>query len=144
MEIVSEPSAKLFWLKVRIKGPRPSICFRTFSQFTNTVNKLVIDLKVRRNQPKRSNVAFKVRTSQNLRSSCRSRGGRCQGTNGNSSYIFSTEKYTIVIKYSQVWKWCRTFSAHFFDLNVRHQACLRSICVDPSGQLPESSGILMA
>ena len=44
---------------------------------------VVIDLKVRQNQPEGSNVAFKVRSSQNSRDSCRSRGGRCQGTNGN-------------------------------------------------------------
>src|SRR5437763_17221941 len=71
--------------------------------------------------------------------SCRSRGGRCQGTNGNSSYIFSTEKCTFIIKYSKVWKWCRTFSANFFDLNVRHLTCLRSFCVEHSGQLPVRS-----
>src|SRR6266568_3607983 len=35
--------------------------------------------------------AFKVRSSQNLRGSCPSKGGRCQGTNGNPSYLFSTE-----------------------------------------------------
>ncbi len=105
--------------------------------FTTSFRRLlVIDLNVRRNQPQCSNFAFKVRASKNLRGSCRSRGGGCQGTNGNSSYIFSTEKYTVIIKYSKVWKWCRTFSANFFDPNVRHQACLRSICVEPSGQLP--------
>ncbi len=87
---------------------------------------MVIDLNVRRNQPRCSNFAFKVRSSKNLRSSCRSRGERCLGANGNSSYIFSTVKYTVIIKYSTVWKWCRTFSANFFDPNVRHQACLRS------------------
>ena len=57
-------------------------------------------------------------------------------TNGNSSYIFSAEKCTFIIKYSKVWKWCRTFSANFFDLNVRHLTCLRSFCVEHSGQLP--------
>ena len=81
---------------------------------------LVNDLKVRRNQPQSSNFAFKVRASKNLRGLCRSRGGRCQGTNGNSSYIFSAEKCTFIIKYSKVWKWCRTFSANSFDLKVRH------------------------
>src|SRR5450432_3871868 len=55
---------------------------------------LVINLKVRRNQPECSNFAFKVRASQNLCGSCRSRGGRCQRTNGNFSYIISSEKYT--------------------------------------------------
>jgi len=100
---------------------------------------MVIDLNVRRNQPRCSNFAFKVRASKNLRSSCRSRGERCLGANGNSSYIFSTVKYTVIIKYSKVWKWCRTFSANFFDSNVRHQACLRSICVEHSGQLPFSA-----
>src|SRR5258708_32994821 len=100
------------------------------------MNLVVIDLKVRRNQPQSSNFALKVRSSQNLRGSCRSRGGRCRGTNGNSSYIFSAEKCAVIIKYSKVWKWCRTFSANFFDLKVRHQACLRSFCVEPSGQLP--------
>ena len=98
---------------------------------------LVIDLNVRRNHPQSSNVAFKVRSSQGLRGLCRSRGGRCKRTNGNSSYVFPIEKYTVLIKYSQVWKWCRTLGAHFFDPNVRHRACLRSICVEHSGQLPD-------
>ena len=99
-------------------------------------HELVNDLKVRRNHPQCLNVVFKVRTSQNPRGSCRSRGGRCQGTHGNSSYIFSNEEYTGVIKYAQVWKWRRTLGAYFFDPNVRHQACLRSVCVEHSGQLP--------
>ena len=97
---------------------------------------MVIDLNVRRNSLQCSNFAFKVRASKNLRSSCHSRGGRCRETNGNSSYIFSAEKCTVIIKYSKVWKWCRTFDANFFDLNVRHQTCLRSFCVEHSGQLP--------
>ena len=59
---------------------------------------MVIDLNVRRNQPQCSNFAFKVRSSKNLRSSCRSRGERCLGANGNSSYIFSTVKYTVIKK----------------------------------------------
>ena len=113
--------------------PIPTSIEEPTPQFTTQV---VIDLNVRRNQPQCSNFAFKVRASKNLRSSCRSRGERCLGANGNSSYIFSTVKYTVIIKYSKVWKWCRTFSANFFDSNVRHQACLRSICVEHSGQLP--------
>src|SRR6266446_7317752 len=100
---------------------------------------MVNRLKVRRNQPQCSNVAFKVRASKNLRGSCRSRGGRCQGTNGNSSYIFSAEKCTFIIKYSKVWKWCRTFRSKKFALNVRHLTCLRSFCVEHSGQLPLSN-----
>jgi hypothetical protein len=111
---------------------------RGFVAFTRSLTSqyLVIDLKVRQDRPQGSNFAFKVRSSKNLRGSCRSRGGRCRGTNGNSSYIFSAEKCAVIIKYSKVWKWCRTFSANFFDLNVRHQACLRSFCVEHSGQLP--------
>src|SRR6266566_3480602 len=70
------------------------------------------------------------------RGSCRSRDRRCQRTNGNSSYIFSAEKWSVIIKYSRVWKWCRTFSTNFFDLKVRHMTCPRSFCVEPSGQLP--------
>jgi hypothetical protein len=85
-------------------------------------------------------LAFKARSSQNLRGSCRSRGGRCQGTNGNSSYTFSAEKWSVLIKCSRVWKWCRTFSAKFFDLKVRHLTCLRSFCVEPSGHLPGKLG----
>jgi hypothetical protein len=49
---------------------------------------LVIGLNVRRNQPKCSNFWLKVRSRQNLRVSYRSRRGRYQATNGNSSYIF--------------------------------------------------------
>src|SRR5438067_6668294 len=97
---------------------------------------LVIDLNVRRNLPQSSNFALNIRTRQSHCGSCRSKGGRCRGTNGNSSYIFSAEKCTFIIKYSKVWKWCRTFSANFFDLNVRHLTCLRSFCVEHSGQLP--------
>ena len=97
---------------------------------------LVIDLNVRRNQPQCSNVALNIRTRQSHCGSYRSTGGRCRGTNGNSFYIFSAEKCTFIIKYSKVWKWCRTFSANFFDLNVRHLTCLRSFCVEHSGQLP--------
>jgi hypothetical protein len=70
---------------------------------------LVIDLNVRRNQPQCSNVALNIRTRQSHCGSCRSKGGRCRGTNGNSSYIFSAEKCTFIIKYSKTWKWCRTF-----------------------------------
>jgi len=81
---------------------------------------MVIDLNVRRNQPQCSNFALNVRTHQSHCDSCRSKGGRCQGTDGNSPYIFSAEKCTFIIKYSKVWKWCRTFNAIFFDLNVRH------------------------
>ena len=97
---------------------------------------MVIDLNVRRNQPQCSNFALNIRTRQSHCGSCRSKGGRCRGTNGNSSYIFSAEKCTFIIKYSKAWKWCRTFSANFFDLNVRHLTCLRSFCVEHSGQLP--------
>ncbi len=100
---------------------------------------LVIDLNVRRNQPQCSNFALNIRTRQSHCGSCRSKGGRCRGTNGNSSYIFSAEKCTFIIKYSKAWKWCRTFSANFFDLNVRHLTCLRSFCVEHSGQLPRIS-----
>src|SRR6266849_3683979 len=100
------------------------------------ITTLVIDLNVRRNQPQCSNFALNIRTRQSHCGSCRSKDGRCRGTNGNSSYIFSAEKCTFIIKYSKVWKWCRTFSAIFFDLNVRHLTCLRSFCVEHSGQLP--------
>src|SRR6266566_4756869 len=68
-----------------------------------------IDLNVRRNQPQCSNFALNIRTRQSHCGSCRSKGGRCRGTNGNSSYIFSAEKCTFIIKYSKAWKWCRTF-----------------------------------
>src|SRR6266566_2539251 len=78
-----------------------------------------IDLNVRRNQPQCSNFALNIRTRQSHCGSCRSKGGRCRGTNGNSSYIFSAEKCTFIIKYSKAWKWCRTFSPNFFALNVR-------------------------
>ena len=97
---------------------------------------MVIDLNVRRNQPQCSNFALNVRTHQSHCGSCRSKGGRCRGTDGNSPYIFSAEKCTFIIKYSKVWKWCRTFNANFFDLNVRHLTYLRSFCVEHSGQLP--------
>jgi len=84
------------------------------SQYSlNLPRSVVIALNVRRNQPQCSNGAFTVRASKNLRGSCRSRGGRCRGMNGNSSYLFSTEKYTVSITYSHVWKWCRTFSTLF-------------------------------
>ena len=63
-------------------------------------------------------------------------GRKMPGTNGNSSCIFSAEKCTVIIRYAKVWKWCRTFSANYFDLNVRHLTCLRSFCVEHSGQLP--------
>src|SRR5205814_6834177 len=101
---------------------------------------LVIDLNVRRNQPQCSNFALNIRTRQSHCGSCRAKDGRCRGTNGNSSYIFSAEKCTFIIKYSKVWKWCRTFSANFFDLNVRHLTCLRSFCVEQAGQLPHWPG----
>src|SRR2546421_10710687 len=112
--------------------------FTTFSDETLDVERfVVIDLKVRPNQPQWSNVAFKVRASQNLRGSCRSRGGRCQGTNGNSSYIFSTEKYTVIIKYSKVWKWCRTLSANFltrmFDTRLAYAQFASNIRVNYQG-----------
>src|SRR5260370_32672605 len=123
MEIVPNLRPIVCWMKVRTRGPQPSICVRTFSQFT-------------RNQPQCSNFALNIRTRQSHCGSCRSKGGRCRGTNGNSSYIFSAEKCTFIIKYSKAWKWCRTFSANFFDLNVRHLTCLRSFCVEHSGQLP--------
>src|SRR6266436_9175302 len=97
---------------------------------------LVIDLNVRRNQPQCSNFALNIRTRQSHCGLCRSKGRRCRGTNGNSSYIFSAEKCTFIIKYSKVWKWCRTFRSKKFALNVRHLTCLRSFCVEHSGQLP--------
>src|SRR5213596_1387075 len=34
VEIVSNLGPNIFWLKVRTKGLRPSICVQTFSQFT--------------------------------------------------------------------------------------------------------------
>src|SRR2546425_6943257 len=51
---------------------------------------VVIDLKVRRNQPQCSNFALNIRTRQSHCGSCRSKGGRCRGTNGNSARIFSS------------------------------------------------------
>src|SRR5438309_1717427 len=113
---------------------------RFTSASTNELVLMVIDLNVRRNQPQCSNFALNIRTRQSHCGSCRSKDGRCRGTNGNSSYIFSAEKCTFIIKYSKVWKWCRTFSANFFDLNVRHLTCLRSFCVEHSGQLPRHRG----
>src|SRR6266567_4676127 len=107
-----------------------------FIEITIYKTVVVIDLNVRRNQPQCSNFALNVRTHQSHCDSCRSKGGRCQGTDGNSPYIFSAEKCTFIIKYSKVWKWCRTFNANFFDLNVRHLTWLRSFCVEHSGQLP--------
>src|SRR5205814_9157651 len=107
-----------------------------FGPISHIGSRLVNWLNVRRNQPQCSNFALNIRTRQSHCGSCRSKGGRCRGTNGNSSYIFSAEKCTFIIKYSKAWKWCRTFSANFFDLNVRHQTCLRSFCVEHSGQLP--------
>ncbi len=62
---------------------------------------MVNDLKVRRNQPQGSNLAFKVRSRQSLCGSSRSRSGRCQGTNGNLSGIFSLEKSSVVMCMSQ-------------------------------------------
>src|SRR5260370_22174218 len=106
-----------------------------------TLQLLVIDLNVRRNQPQCSIFALNIRIRQSHCGSCRSKGGRCRGTNGNSSYIFSSEKCAFIIKYSKAWKWCRTFSASFFYLNVLHLTCLRSFCVEHSGQLPVESGI---
>ena len=103
---------------------------------------MVIDLNVRQNQPQCSNFALNVRTHQSHCGSCRSKGGRCRETDGNSPYIFSAEKCTFIIKYSKVWKCCRTFNANFFDLNVRHLTCLRLFCVEHSGQLPVDSRFL--
>ena len=40
------------------------------------------------------------------------------------------------MKCAKVWKWRRRFSAHFFDLKVRHVDSSRSLLVEPSGQLP--------
>ena len=82
------------------------------------------------------------RKCQDMSKISRSQRGRCRGTDGNSPYIFSAEKCTFIIKYSKVWKWCRTFSANFFDLNVRHLTCLRSFCVEHSGQLPLDSPLV--
>jgi hypothetical protein len=36
MEIVPNLRPIVFWLKVRTRGPQPSICVPTFSQFTKT------------------------------------------------------------------------------------------------------------
>ncbi len=38
MEIVPNIQSSPFGLKVRTKGPRPSICVRTFSLFTSNMN----------------------------------------------------------------------------------------------------------
>src|SRR5947209_19875304 len=95
---------------------------------------MVIALNVRRNRPQSSIFALNVRTSKNIRGSCRSRSGRCQGANGNSSYIFSNEEYTVVIKYSQVGKWCRTLGAHFltrmFDTRLTYAQFASNIQVN--------------
>jgi hypothetical protein len=37
MEIVPNLRPIVFWLKVRTRGPQPSICVPTFSQFTMNV-----------------------------------------------------------------------------------------------------------
>jgi hypothetical protein len=97
---------------------------------------VVIDPNVRRNQPQCSNVALNIRPRQSHCGSCRSTGGRCRGTNGNSSYIFSAEKCTFITKCAKALKCCRTSRANFFDLKVRHLTCLCSFCVELSGQLP--------
>src|SRR5260370_239753 len=76
----------------------PSCMSSNLQPHTFGLKVLVNDLKVRQNQPQGSNLAFKVRSSQNLRGSCRSRGGRCQGTNGNLYGIFSIEKSSVVMK----------------------------------------------
>src|SRR5205807_7683711 len=75
---------------------------------------VVIDPNVRRNQPQCSNVALNIRPRQSHCGSCRSTGGRCRGTNGNLSYIFSAEKCTFITKCAKALKWCRTSRANFF------------------------------
>src|SRR2546429_3571654 len=82
--------------------------------YQEALRMLVNALKVRRNQPQCSNVALNIRTRQSHCGSCRCTGGRCPGTKGNLSYIFFSEKCTFIIKYSKVWKWCRTFNPKFF------------------------------
>jgi hypothetical protein len=85
---------------------------------------VVNDLNVRRNRPQRSNFALKIRPTDNLPDSCRSRDRSCLGANGNSPYLFSAEKYPCITKYSQVWKSCRTLGAHLltrmFDIGLAY------------------------
>src|SRR5436190_16309724 len=76
---------------VEPSGQLPPVSLRE-DPFSNACYLQVVnDLNVRRKRPQSSNSAFKVRPSQNFRGSYRSRCERCQGTNGNSPYIFSIE-----------------------------------------------------
>ncbi len=89
LEMRSNLQTSTFRLKVRTRGPQPSICVRTFSLFTTI---LVNDLKVRPNQPQGSNFGLKVRTRQNVWSSYPSGSRRRQATDRNSSCIFLMKK----------------------------------------------------
>ena len=44
MEIVSNLRPIVFWLKVRTRGPQPSICVRTLSLFTSSIGMTVYGL----------------------------------------------------------------------------------------------------
>ena len=98
---------------------------------------MVNDLNVQRNQLQGSNFASNVRPSLILPGLCRSQSGRSQRIHANSSYIFFYQKLPVLVKRANVWKWCRTFNAKIFVLNVRHLTSPRSFRVEHSGQLPK-------
>src|SRR6266487_576308 len=97
VEIVSEPPPIYFLAQCLDKGPSTQHLRPNIEPIYHLIQ-LVNDLKVRRNQPQGSNLAFKVRSRQSLCGSSRSRSGICQGTNGNLYGIFSLEKSSVVMK----------------------------------------------
>jgi hypothetical protein len=93
------------------------------------LEKMVIGLNVRRNQPQSSNVGLKVRSSNEPSRLYCSGSGRYEAMNGNLYCVFSTEKYFVIRKRGRQVEVVSKFHPNFFGLNVRRNGPPPSICV---------------
>ena len=138
MEVVSNIQRKFFWPECSTPNLPTLILRRTFRSITIWYNMpvVVIALKVRRNSPQCSNLAFKVRSIQKSHGWNRFWSRTLDVKDENLCYLFSSEKCPIAWKEVGHWKWCRTFSAKNLPWMFDAMALNPVFSFDVSAQLP--------
>ena len=111
---------------------------RTFAPFTTVVRRLINDVKVRRNQPEGSNVAFKVRSIQKPHGWSRFWSRGFDGRDENLCHLSSPEKCPVVMKRSQILEIVSNLHLQKIALKVRRDGPQPSIFVRSFSQITTS------
>ena len=131
MKMVSNIQRKFFWLECSTLGLPTLNLRRTFRSITIWYNMpvVVIALKVRRNSPQCSNLAFKVRSIQKSHGWNRFWSRTLDVKDENLCYLFSSEKMSCCMKRSRTLEMVSNLQRKKFALNVRRDGPHPSICV---------------